>query len=382
MIFAAICLLNAARVGNPASSTGQVVQINDFIAQYAGARLAARGQISNVYDPRQVHALEREIAGDAGAPSLPALYPPFFYLVLMPLAALDMSDAYRLWAVITLGAAILAALCISPHWHTAVLGLIFPASAFCFAAGQNGNLSAALIGAGLLLLPRRPVAAGICFGLLAAYKPQLALAIPFCLVAGSHWRTATAMGTTIALTILMSLIAFGPDPIVGFVSSMTATTQDHFSDVSGHLWPRMPTVLAAMLQVTTDKTLAWTVQGLAAILALSGLTYVWRKCTGPTMRALALVAAIPLATPYYFDYDLAVFVIPLAFLVRDIQTRGLAREHCLLLAVLWVMPPAMTFAPATGQWPIAPIVWIVLLAHAALTTTRPSSIYPPAGQRA
>ena len=45
--------------------------------------------------------------------------------------------------------------------------------------GQNGFLTAALIGGTLYLIPIRPVLAGICLGLLT-YKPQYGLLFPMC----------------------------------------------------------------------------------------------------------------------------------------------------------------------------------------------------------
>ena len=55
-----------------------------------------------------------------------------------------------------------------------------------FTAGQNGFLTAALIGGALGLLERRPALAGICLGLLT-YKPQFGLLFPFVLIADRRW---------------------------------------------------------------------------------------------------------------------------------------------------------------------------------------------------
>ena len=56
--------------------------------------------------------------------------------------------------------------------------------------GQNGFLTAALIGGTLYLMPVRPVLAGICLGLLT-YKPQYGLLFPIVLVAAGHWRASS-----------------------------------------------------------------------------------------------------------------------------------------------------------------------------------------------
>src|SRR5690606_32081673 len=63
-----------------------------------------------------------------------------------------------------------------------LLAVAFPAVLINFGHGQNGFLSAALFGAALVVLPRRPVLAGLLFAALA-YKPQFGIAIPFALLA-------------------------------------------------------------------------------------------------------------------------------------------------------------------------------------------------------
>ena len=69
-----------------------------------------------------------------------------------------------------------------------LLALAFPAVLVNLGHGQNGFLTAALLGGALVVLDRRPIVAGILFGLLV-YKPQFGLMIPLALVAGGHWRT-------------------------------------------------------------------------------------------------------------------------------------------------------------------------------------------------
>ena len=65
--------------------------------------------------------------------------------------------------------------------------------------GQNGFLTAALIGGTLYLMPVRPILAGICLGLLS-YKPQYGLLFPLVLIAAAQWRTFFSAAVT---TVLM-----------------------------------------------------------------------------------------------------------------------------------------------------------------------------------
>ena len=77
--------------------------------------------------------------------------------------------------------------CASPRgsesWTALLLAVAFPAVLVNLGHGQNGFLTAALLGGALAMLDRRPIVAGILFGLLA-YKPQFGLMIPLVLGGG------------------------------------------------------------------------------------------------------------------------------------------------------------------------------------------------------
>src|SRR6185295_1703313 len=80
-----------------------------------------------------------------------------------------------------------------------LLALGFPATLWNLTAGQNGFLTAALIGGTLTLMERRPTLAGICLGLLT-YKPHFGLLFPVALIAAGQWRViAFAAATALAL---------------------------------------------------------------------------------------------------------------------------------------------------------------------------------------
>ena len=67
----------------------------------------------------------------------------------------------------------------------------FPAVFINIGHGQNGFLTAALLGGALHWLDRKPWLAGILIGLLA-YKPQFGVLIPIALLAGQRWTTIGA----------------------------------------------------------------------------------------------------------------------------------------------------------------------------------------------
>ncbi|MFX8624471.1 glycosyltransferase family 87 protein, partial [Acinetobacter baumannii] len=79
----------------------------------------------------------------------------------------------------------------------------FPVVMFNALMGQNGCLTAALIGGTLYLMPKRPWLAGVCLGLLT-YKPQYGLIFPLVLIAAGQWKTFASAALTGASVAALS----------------------------------------------------------------------------------------------------------------------------------------------------------------------------------
>jgi len=88
--------------------------------------------------------------------------------------------------------------------------------------GQNGFLTAALLGGALVMLDHRPIVAGILFGLLA-YKPQFGMMIPLVLAASGRWRPFAAAAATVLILALAATAAFGPHVWQAFLDSTRFT---------------------------------------------------------------------------------------------------------------------------------------------------------------
>jgi len=99
-----------------------------------------------------------------------------------------------------------------PLWL--LLALAFPAVFVNLGHGHNGFLTAALIGAALVQLDRRPILAGLLFGCLA-YKPQFGLLIPLVLAVSGRWRAFIAAAVTVAVLTLAVTLVFGAESAVG-----------------------------------------------------------------------------------------------------------------------------------------------------------------------
>src|SRR6202040_3076406 len=88
-----------------------------------------------------------------------------------------------------------------------LLALAFPVVLTNTLVGQNGFLTASLIGGTLYLMPTRPVLSGICLGLLT-YKPQYGFLFPLVLLAAAQWKVFITAGVVAVAMALGSWLAF------------------------------------------------------------------------------------------------------------------------------------------------------------------------------
>src|SRR5690606_26627131 len=109
-----------------------------------------------------------------------------------------------------------AALAADRLWWLLALG--FPAVFVNLGHRQNGFLSTALLALALLTLDRRPLLAGVFFGLLA-YKPQLGPMIPLVLLATGRWRTIGAAVATVAALAGAVTVFLGVEVWQAFLAS-------------------------------------------------------------------------------------------------------------------------------------------------------------------
>ena len=149
-----------------------LVVATDFVGEWAAGQLAVEGHPAAAYDwtvhkRAEINALGHEFDGD-----FPWCYPPPFLFVVAALARLPYLAAFAVWMAVTWVAFGIVLRGIIGHRFGFLLAAAFPATMFNIAVGQNGFLTAALIGGSLLLLDKRPMVAGLFLGMLT-YKPHL-----------------------------------------------------------------------------------------------------------------------------------------------------------------------------------------------------------------
>jgi hypothetical protein len=180
--------------------------------------------------------------------------------------------------------------------------------------GQNGFLTAALIGGTLYLLPVRPIVAGICLGLLT-YKPQYGLLFPLALIAAGHWRAFISAGVTAVAIALVSWLAFGPESWHAFFHWMPTFSQAFLTEGKATWW-KLQSIFSMVRYLGGSEQIAWAFQWVLTASVATVLMLMWRSRVPYTLKAAALAVGTLLTTPYLFMYDMMVLAIPVAFLVR------------------------------------------------------------------
>ncbi len=322
--------------------------LHDFFALWGwSAMIHATRHTGAIYDPSAVkaflHAQDPRFRGN-----YPFAYPPSFLLLIWPLALLGRTASYVVFVLVTL-AFYLAAIGRRP-WRRPImlLGLIAPATVLTITAGQNGLLTGALLIGGCRLLERRPVLAGVLFGLLSC-KPQLGVLIPVALMAAGMWRVIAAAAATVLASVVASGAAFGWDMWARWMHALFGLTR--FVSAQPKLYQLMPTVSANLHLLGAPPWLALAAQLGAAGLAAAGVWWSWRRGPGRVPTAVLQVGTF-LATPYAFFYDLPILTNALLEIALDrLDTNeAFAGGELLAMAAAVVLPLAMTMGNGSIPW--------------------------------
>ena len=247
-------------------------------------------------------------------------YPPPFLFVVALLAQLPYRLSFVLWVIGSTVpyAAVVRAIVARPiGW---IVALAFPALFFNSIIGQNGCLTAVLMGGALLFLPTRPVLSGIFLGLLT-YKPQYGLLFPLVLVATGQWRVIFSAAATTVVLFAVSWLAFGTATWLAFLQQAPVASQAFLSNGEAS-FGKIQSLLALVRYAGGGEQLAWIMHwSLAAAIAVA-LVVLWRSQVRYEIKAAALALGAVLATPYVFMYDLVVLAIPVAFVIRLVLQTG------------------------------------------------------------
>ena len=256
----------------------------DFSNVYAAGTYVLEGNPDAPFDSATQYAREQAMFG----PSTPFYgwhYPPYFLFVAAVLALMPYGLALFVWQAVTLGLYLLVIRAIvssvrgGATFDWLLLALAFPAVLINVGHGHNGFLTAALLGGGLLCLDRRPLLAGVLFGLMA-YKPQFGLLIPIALAAGGYWRTIFAAAATVALLTLAATLAFGVHVWHAFLvgAEFTRSVVLEQGDTG---WHKIQSIFSWARMWGAPVPLAYGIQAVMTLAVAAATALLWRDRTAP-----------------------------------------------------------------------------------------------------
>ena len=336
----------------------------DFINVWSAGKFALEGHAAQAWDWAIQKDLQVSILGQSYPGNFAWHYPPPFLFVAAALASVPYVTAYMLWPLISFVpfALIMRRLTGQPFgW---LLALAFPVVSINTMIGQNGFLTASLIGGTLYLMPIRPVLAGICLGLLS-YKPQYGILFPFVLIAASQWTVFVTAGIFAASMALVSLAVFGFESWQAWVHWLPMASQAFLSEGRAP-WGKLQSIFATVRFFGGTEFFAWTCQWTMTALVACALVALWRGKARYSIKAAGLATGALLATPYLFLYDVMVLAIPVALFIRIGLKSGFRSYEIPAIGLMFVLLFIYPFLGAPTGFAATLVMTVMIAGRAGL----------------
>ena len=317
----------------------------DFANVWAAGRLVLDGSPALAYDWDVQKQVELAVLKQDFIGYFAWHYPPPFLFVASLLAQFPYSVAFVGWVSVSIVPYIAVIRAIVGRPFGLMLAVAFPMVLNNALVGQNGFLTAALIGGTLYLLPTRPVLSGICLGLLT-YKPQYGLLFPIVLIAASEWTVFVSAAMVAVALAFVSWFAFGTESWQAFFHWMPVFSQAFLTEGKATWW-KLQSLFSLIRYFGGSEQLAWIFQWILTASVAVTLITIWRSKVRYSLKAASLAVGTLLTTPYLFLYDMMVLAIPVAYLVRlglaggflAFELPALAVAIALLLSfMIWGIP--------------------------------------------
>lgn len=335
----------------------------DFSCFWGAGRLALRGDAIAAYDwsrLKEVLDLGVSFSADPHRRPLPFFYPPIFLLALAPFALLPFGASMAAWLAATLAAYVASLRAILPGATATITALGAPFVLFNIWTGQNGFLTAALLGGALVLLDRRPIASGVLIGLLI-YKPHFGLLFPVVLAATGRWRTFASAAATIAAGAVVTGLVFGWRIFGVAAAALWSAGQFNLAIEPIHLF-RLQSIYGMLRNAGLGSGMAWSVHLAVAGAATAATVWIWRGRSALAVKAAAFSTAALIVTPYTMMYDMPLLAVPFAFLVRDGLENGFQPWQARALGALLAVTLVLGYAFPILHEPVTPVIYAGLAA--------------------
>ena len=325
----------AGRIG------GEAIWGRDFVNLWTGGQLLRIEGAGRIYEIDSYRAFLAQLFGPLGKHNYS--YPPVTFPIAELFAMLPYWVALAAWLGGTGALFVWAARRWWPRqWGPPLLVLLTPAALMNIWAGHYGFLVGALFLLGWARLDRRPLLAGIFFGLMLV-KPHLAILVPLVLLVQGRWTAIASAAATVLLLIASTALIYGWSAWAQFLfgtSAVQAALIDPGTSFFGYMSTSMAT---AVLRFSDQWLLAFGAQVALGAAAVAMVLIAARRAIPTSELAMLVATGTFLVLPYAFNYDLTVVCIAALRLWADPRATGVERA----LAVMGFVSPqiGMLFAP-------------------------------------
>ena len=289
-------------------------------------------------------------------------YPPTFFLLIWPLAYLKPPLAYMVFMGAT-GSLYVAAIVKTLPGRATWWGILgFSGLWLNLIVGQNGFLSAGLLGWALYFLKPRPVLSGVFLGLLT-FKPHLGILIPVALVLDRQWRCLISATATFVILSGLTVVFFGGGVWEAWLGNF-ALVRQNLAQPDPTFLVKLTSVFVLVRLLGFSEVLAYASQWVCSLVVLSVVWRVWRSSLSRECKYACLVLAALLVTPYVFEYDLTWIAVAGVWWVRSCEHRRITVMDQVLAVLLWLLP-GLVYLTSLTHWviPVAQSVLFVTLLH-------------------
>jgi len=310
-----VAWVDVVATGDPPLNSGGVPIAGDYIAFHTAARLVLSGHAAEMYSHPSVVAVQDGLLGGR----IPNFYdayrnPPFYALLYVPLAWLDLLKGFAVWCLVSLGCLALALRLLleetpwlKQRWRGLLVFIFaFPPVYFGLIDGENAMVSLLLFALIYRALVRRQDTALGLWSALGLFKPQLFVVFPLVMLFTRRWKALAVYGVTALMLCGVSLALVGVDGMQGWarillepeggnatVNGWRMASAKSFFDglLPGAAWVSLALYLATSLVLVASLARAWT----------------RREVNLPAAWLLTCLVAV-LVDPHLVDYDLTVLI--------------------------------------------------------------------------
>src|SRR5256712_6630792 len=336
----------------------------DFFSFYSGAKLYVVKGGSAVYDLGLQKQYELQVFPHPSDQFvvLPYFHPPYYTLLIAPLAFLDYRSAYYAMAAfdVLLGAALIVLLVRGSeriHGRAAAVAAALIAGFFplfvTVLQGQSDLVVLVPLAAAYTAWARGRLGWAGIFSGLALAKPQLLLLVPVLFLARRAWRALAGFAAVIAGLAVISVVGFGLGPVLGYLNAVGRWAIGGTLPTNGQIVYTDTAVysLRNVLEAVRGGGKGLALAILILLLALVALSLSWRPDKPRLDFALAIAASLVLS-PHQNVHDLALLVIP-GFALADLALAGMLRWPHVAVAVLFFAYAAIDLTLAINFWSAA-----------------------------